>query len=455
MTTPICDFVERYRKRETARIHMPGHKGKGQLGCEPWDITEICGADALYEADGIIAESEKNASALFGTAATLYSTEGSSQCIRAMLSLAVARARRRGDAPRILAARNVHKTFVYACALLDAEVRWLYPAAPCGLCSCPVTPAELEAALLREKVRPAAVYVTSPDYLGRQQDIAGLAKVCGAHDVPLLVDNAHGAYLKFLPVSAHPIDLGAAACCDSGHKTLPVLTGGAYLHLGAVCPEWTREARGALALFGSTSPSYLILQSLDRCNRTLAEGYPARLRQCAARLAVLCETLQAAGCAVRQPEPLKLVIDAAPMGYTGCELAALLRESEVECEFADEDQLVLMAAPDNTERDFARVQAALCALPARPARAERVFEFLPAVPCMTLREAVFAPHEVLAVRQAVGRVCGSPTVSCPPAVPIAVSGETITAAHADLFERYHISAVEVIAESFVSAQRQP
>ena len=87
MNTPIADFVRRYAASDTSRLHMPGHKGRAFLGCESLDITEINGADALYEADGIIAESESYAASLFGTAKTLYSTEGSSQCIRAMLYL--------------------------------------------------------------------------------------------------------------------------------------------------------------------------------------------------------------------------------------------------------------------------------------------------------------------------------------------------------------------------------
>ena len=89
MDTPIQDFVASYVGNQGVRLHMPGHKGKTFLGCEALDITEIKGADALYEADGIIARSEENAAALFGSARTLYSTEGSSQCIRAMLYLAL------------------------------------------------------------------------------------------------------------------------------------------------------------------------------------------------------------------------------------------------------------------------------------------------------------------------------------------------------------------------------
>ena len=87
MRTPICDFAARYAQSNALRLHMPGHKGIAAMGGEPLDITEIEGADVLYRADGIIAESRANASALFGSRATLYSTEGSSLSIRAMLYL--------------------------------------------------------------------------------------------------------------------------------------------------------------------------------------------------------------------------------------------------------------------------------------------------------------------------------------------------------------------------------
>lgn len=165
MDTPIADFVRAYQRADMARLHMPGHKGRGSLGCEGLDISEVNGADALYEAEGIIARSEENASRIFGSAATLYSTEGSSQCIRAMLRLVTAK-RPRGARPVILAARNAHKAFVYAAALLDLDVIWL-PAEGEGdsLCSQILRPERLEKALTALPAPPAAVYVTSPDYL--------------------------------------------------------------------------------------------------------------------------------------------------------------------------------------------------------------------------------------------------------------------------------------------------
>ena len=125
MNTPIFDFVTAYADGGTARMHMPGHKGVGPLGAERLDITEIRGADSLFEASGIIAESENNAGRLFG-AHSFYSTEGSSLAIRAMVYLASLYLKKQGRTPRILAARNAHKSFASAVALADAEVEWLY-----------------------------------------------------------------------------------------------------------------------------------------------------------------------------------------------------------------------------------------------------------------------------------------------------------------------------------------
>ena len=439
MNTPVADFVQRYAKAGTARLHMPGHKGRCFLGCEPWDITEIHGADALYEAEGILAESEQNAAALFGSQRTCYSTEGSSQCIRAMLYLAVAAS----GSHTVVAARNVHRAFVSAAALLDLEIRWLWPEESRSLCGCPISPAQLEETLHSLPEPPAAVYLTSPDYLGGMAQIPALAQVCHQHGTLLLVDNAHGAYLRFLQPSLHPLDLGADLCCDSAHKTLPVLTGGAYLHLSPTAPAQLGPlAKSALGLFGSTSPSYLTLASLDLCNRYLAEGYPQRLAEAVERLAELRERLTAAGWRVEPSDPLRVTV-AAPRGVTGQELAGQLRRQGVECEYADRDFLVLMATPENTPEELAQAAAALgqCPGEANPpqlplARGERA---------CSIRQAAFAPRETVDAAHSLGRVCGLPTVGCPPAIPIAVSGERITPEALALFAYYGIEQIEVLA----------
>ena len=114
MNTPICDFINAYIDKNDCRFHMPGHKGKTYLGFEKYDITEFTGADCLYSAEGIIKESEENAARLFGSYKTLYSCEGSSLCIRAMLYLA--KTRRGNQSNYVLAGRNAHSSFISACA---------------------------------------------------------------------------------------------------------------------------------------------------------------------------------------------------------------------------------------------------------------------------------------------------------------------------------------------------
>lgn len=440
MNTPICDFVRRYQQSGQTRFHMPGHKGASFLGFEGLDLTEIEGADNLYHPQGIILESEANATALFGSGHTYFATGGSSQCIGAMLSLAM-----RGNGRHLVAARNVHKAFIHACALLDLDVTWVLPETDSGgLCSCPISPQQLQKTLAEQSQKPFAVYLTSPDYLGGIQDVQELSRVCEQAGVPLLVDNAHGAYLKFLQPSGHPLDLGAAMCCDSAHKTLPVLTGGAYLQISKSVSLEDSAVREALSLFGSTSPSYLVLQSLDFCNAYLADDYKQRLAACAAQVDVCKGELAAFGIALRGSEPLKLVLDAAAMGYSGNELAEFLRAHGMECEFADLEVVVLMATPETTDLDFRRLHHAMRKLALKNPLPIKKDPLPMGQRVCSIREAVLAPHEVVAVRQALGRVCGSAAVACPPAVPIAICGERITVEMIALFTRYGIETIEVV-----------
>ena len=446
MTTPIRDFVLSYMEKSPLRLHMPGHKGSPLLGFEKYDITEVAGADSLYEAEGIIRESEKNASLLFGCP-TYYSTEGSSQCIRAMLYLVTLHAKERGiDRPLILAGRNAHKTFLSAAALLDLDVDWLFPAEGWYL-SCDISPARLDTVLSSYEIKPAAVYLTSPDYLGHILDVKRLSEVCRKHGVLLLVDNAHGAYLKFLSPSLHPMDLGADICCDSAHKTLPVLTGGAYLHIGSHLPLGLRShVKQALALFGSTSPSYLILQSLDMANAVLAgKDFAPDLMKTAKRVEACRVKLMAHGInAMQGDEPLKLTLYPCLFGYTGLEIARHLRDHGIECEFADPDFVVLMITPAITEADLMRLTEVLLSLPRR----EALMQCPPALAhpkrAMTIREAMLSPAETLPVSECLGRVLAAATVGCPPAVPIVVSGEIIDRSALKCFAYYGIETCSVV-----------
>ena len=439
MDTPIVDFVKGYASSDTLRLHMPGHKGRALVGPESLDITEVTGADSLYDAQGIIARSEENASRLFGCP-TFYSTEGSSHCIRAMLILALQHALAQGRKPVIAAARNVHKTFLSAAALLDLQVRWLYPEEGESYLSCTLTPEKVDAFL--QLHQPIALYLTSPDYLGNVADVAAIAQVCHARECLLLVDNAHGAYLRFLNPSRHPMDLGADLCCDSAHKTLPVLTGGAYLHISSHAPAMIAEqARNALGMFGSTSPSYLILQSLDLANGLLEKWDLAAF---CGEVEAMRRRLEEKGLIFYGNEPMKLTLDAAAMGCGTGVLCWQLQEAGIEWEFADPDYLVLMPSPAMPEEDLQRLEKALEALQIGNEEPVSLPEFAPCKQVMSLRQAMLSPAETLPVEQCLDRILAAPSVGCPPAVPIVVCGEQIDARAIKLMRYYGISHCTVV-----------
>ena len=541
METPICDFVKEYADNGFSRFHMPGHKGRKFIGCEKYDITEIDGADVLSHAEGIIKKSQENAAKLFGSGASFYSTEGSSQCIKTMLAVVFADYRRKllhekTDKPAnlceaqktdrqeklcenqdtdarsfyeneiiekteaiperayVLAARNVHKSMIDALALLDLDVEFIYPQDADSICVSMVTPADIMEYLEKvsdnteiktEEIKkildnaqrddiklsdterknicgkenkrnmlPMAVYITSPDYLGNTADIEGISKVCEKYDIPLIVDNAHGAYQAFLDEekygNIHPIKSGAAICCDSAHKTLPVLTGGAYIHVSRKYKErFAPYVASYMTMFGSTSPSYLIMQSLDMCNRYIDEKIRHELSECIGRIEKTKKVLVENNVKIVETEPLKIVIDTAAAGMEGDKLAEEFRKYKIECEYADKYFVVLMITPQNDEKDFERLEKwAVETKYKRVAkkkiepkklilhRAERV---------MSIRKAAFSPYRKIKVSDAGGSICASQTIACPPAIPIAVRGERIDQNMISIFEEYGIDYVNVVS----------
>ena len=445
MSTPICDFVRRYTQYEPVRFHMPGHKGVPMLGFEPYDITEIDGADELFTASGIIAESEAQAGALFG-AHTIYSTGGSTLCIQTMLHLAVRYAVSKGQAPCILAGRNAHKAFINAAALLDIDICWLYPENNDSYISCPITAQQVKSSLQNGGKKPVAVYLTSPDYLGNMLDIQAIAEVCHQAGVLLLVDNAHGAYLKFLPQSRHPIDWGADLCCDSAHKTLPVITGGAYLHISYDAPSTlAQQAKASMSLFGSSSPSYLILQSLDAANDRMT-AFRAALERFLPEKEALVQRITGHGYALTGDEPLKITLCPKPFGFTGMRIAGILEENGIYPEFYDPDHVVLMLSPENSVGSLRHLEKTLCSLERREAITE-----LP--PCVTRPDIVLKPHqalfsesETLPIGDCLGRISAAAAISCPPAIPLAVCGERIDQHVVDCLRYYGVASCAVIKE---------
>lgn len=407
MNTPIHDFLVSYAESGAVRCHMPG--GKGLIF--PHDITEIAGADVLYESSGIILESEQNAAALFGAEKTCYSCGGSTLAIQAMLCAALSGSTKK----TVLAGRYCHKSLVNTAVLLGFNIDWLYPDRFLGT---DISPESVEKGITDDT---AAVFVNSIDYYGGEADIPAIAAVCRKHGIPLLADNAHGAYRVF--TGNHPITQGAAMTADSAHKTLPAITGTAYLHTADV--RYYEAAKSAMSVFGSSSPSYLMLESLDLCNKFIAEQRAAADTALSA-VSSLKERLSALGIPLRKSDAMRITIDAAASGYSGGELSELLRSHGIECEMSDAGYVVLLFSVVQNLSDYERICSFFRNF--RPRAALKLTE--PAVFASEMklspREAFFAPSEKLPVSRAAGRICAEVCCPCPPCVPLAVPGEVIT-----------------------------
>lgn len=426
METPIYNFLKKYSDSNTLRLHMPGHKGKhfANLNFEH-DITEIHNADSLFESDGIISESEKNTAKLAGAYKTCYSTGGSTLCIQTMLSLM------KQDNRNVIAVRNVHKSFLSSCVLLGIEPEWIYPKYSAGYLSGEI-PIDILENKLKKTKRPC-VYITSPDYLGKMANINLIAKLCHKYNGVLLVDNAHGAHNIGSP--NHPISQGADICCDSAHKMLPVLTGGAYLHIANM--KYTEFAKSQMSLFGSTSPSYLIMASLDMCNNYI-ETYLAKDMKLSLSAIKKLQKKIAAKYEIYNGDPYHLTLLC-----NGISLSRQLRIHGIECEYADNFCIVLLLSPINTTDEIEKIGNILMQLD--PEKTDNIkYEFPVMERILGIRDAYFSESEKIRVENSLGRICSAVTVPCPPAVPIAVSGEKINEKCIDIYQRYGISTINVV-----------
>lgn len=440
--TPIAEFVENYKNSDIIRAHMPGHKGKGDV-MNSLDITEITGADSLFEADGIIAESEKTASEIFGSYKTVFSAGGSTLCIQTMLAMCLNVC----GSNRVCAVRNCHRAFLSACAFLGADISWIFPEYENTLVSGNVSPESVERAITSGE-KPACVYITSPDYLGRLADIDSIAQVCHKHGVILAVDNAHGAYLRFIyedNTPMHPLFHGADICCDSAHKTLPVLTGGAYLHIkNAALERYDGYAKEIMSMFGSSSPSYLILRSLDMCNEYMKNSADHDFAEMRAASQKVKSELSPAW-QIEDGECGKLVIFAPASGYYGYELSERLRERKIECEYADKSHAVMMLTGLSADEIY-KIGETLKTIP-QPRiikQVPNISDLTPPERAMSIREAMLSPCEAVSIDEAAGRICARAVSCCPPGIAVIAGGEVFSDREIAILREYGFDKANVV-----------
>lgn len=440
--TPLKRALDEYIRQDYARLHMPGHKGAsispfGELMA--YDVTEVEGTDSLFEDDGPLKELEEIFTRLYDTKGTVMSAGGSTLCIQAMLRMV---AKKEG---RILAGRNIHAAAVNAMALLGLEPVWVYPNRKqeerlIG----EISPDEIRSVLEKEKQEGTldslcAVYVTSPDYFGVMSDIRSIAQIAHEYGLPLLVDNAHGAHLHFLKEEYHPMQLGADLCCDSLHKTMPALTGAALLHTSDAkyCPQM----KGAMTVFGSTSPNYLIMLSMDSTAAFLMQDGAERIQQTVTRCEELRQKAREKGFVLPQHcDPMRLTLPLAGIGWDAQNFRKLLRKHKIMEEYLSDSGCVLLFSPFNREEDFKRTGALLdeVLIQNQPFTA---FPIVPSEKVMSLREAFLSPKESVLVEKAEGRIAAQVKITCPPGIPLVMPGERL---HKEIIKILKNSGIFVI-----------
>ena len=434
---PLWEQLKTYAEGETYPFHMPGHKRRESL-FEPsfsLDVTEVEGFDDLHHPCGVLRESEALAAELSGAQESFFSVNGST----AGLLSAITAATSFGD--EILLSRGCHRSVYNAVALRGLKPHYLYPAViePFGV-SGGITPDAVEAAL-SEHPNVRAVVVTSPTYEGVLSDIAGIAESAHRHGVPLIVDEAHGAHLLFGgPASA--CTCGADVVVQSLHKTLPALTQTALLHRMSdrVPADALREA---MAAFQSSSPSYLLMASIDAClhemqahGRDRFAAYLSSVRSLRAKLAAvpglsLLDRAMAESADGFDLDEGKLVFSL--RGLSGTELSARLRnEYHIETELALPRYVLAMTSISDSEEGFARLLSALEEI-AATLPADRADGTPPDFAPLRLTQ-VYTPYEAsrrekrwVRVADSVGKIAAGTVIPYPPGVPLVVAGERISA----------------------------
>ena len=441
MNTPIYNMLLKYSGQRPLPFHMPGHvMGRGLAAllksAGSLDITEVPGSDSLHDPIGVIKEAQALAARAFGARDTYFSVNGSTVGIHAMVHAAVK------PGGKILINRDAHTSVINAISLLKAEPVCIIPRYDEDIhLTLGCEKSDLESALLLHR-DVQAVLLTRPNYYGVARDIKGMAKAARARGIPFLVDEAHGAHFAFSGLFPPPaLRLGADACVQSMHNTLPALTQTALIHEGASSLLDHGSLSRYLSMFQTTSPSYVLMASMDIAREIMekreAELYDALYD----RVRAFDKELSGIG-GVRRIKPgvpgidtdfSRIVLSFEECGLSGFEAERILRESfGIVAEMAGHYHVVLIATPFHTDEDFITLVRAIRET-ARygdgPVEDRLSFVRAPATlpeKAMNPGDAVLKASERIPLEKAGGRISAAPITPYPPGIPLVYPGEVIS-----------------------------
>jgi arginine decarboxylase len=437
---------------------MPGHKRNlaSSAGKFPFerDITEISGFDNLHHAEGILKEAQENAAQLYGTRRCFFSVNGSTAALLSAISACVSKG------GSILVARNCHKAVYHALYLRELQPVYIYPHEDSRLgINGGISPSCVER-YLEEHPEVEAVLITSPTYDGIVSNVEKIAEIAHRHEVPLIVDEAHGAHFRFseyFPVSA--ADLGADIVIQSFHKTLPSMTQTAVLH---VCSDRVdvEKVKQFMAIYQTSSPSYILMASIDACvdkmqkdGQQMFREFTFQLEKARQRLSQ-CQKIQ-----LVQPGMLdstdvfdydrsKLLFSTVGTSMNGHELHARLRdEFHIEMEMEAENYVLGIAAVGDTEEGFERLCSAIEKIDAETetetdAGQERI-SYAKMKQVLSIAQAMDAQQRRFPLEESIGKISGEFAYLYPPGIPILVPGEQISGHLVRNVRRYMEQGLEV------------
>ncbi|MDD3350781.1 MAG: aminotransferase class V-fold PLP-dependent enzyme [Eubacteriales bacterium] len=457
--TPLFDAIMEYIEKKPAYFRIPGHRfergisqrWKDVVGEEifKFDLTETPLLDDLHNPEGSIKEAQELASEVFGAEHSYFLINGTTCGNEAMIASSAF------SGQKIAIPRNAHKSALMGLIIGGAEPIYLQPELSLeeGIQG-GITPQAVEE-MFREHPDCKGVMVVSPTYYGICSDLRAIAKICHAHNAVLLVDEAHGAHMYFskeLPEGA--LEQGADMCAQSIHKVTGSLTQSSMLHIKSKLVDVGR-VEATLHIVQSTSPSYLLMTSLDMARYELATKGTEMIENAVALSAYARERINAiegmrcvgdsliGKAGVKALDTTRLIISAKKLGISGFALLELL-ESEygVDLELADYINVLAIVTYANTKEEIDRLIGALGDI-ARKNKGGNAIQnetVLPAIPprVITPREAFFSKKKQIPWEEAKGEVAGEMIAPYPPGIPVIYPGEIMTAEVWDYIESYRV-----------------
>ena len=453
MREGLYESLKKYSESEAYPFHMPGHKRNPESGVlkdlYACDITEIDGFDNLHQQEGLIYEAQVRAAKLYGSEESYFLINGSTAGILSAVS-AVA-----GQADKLIIARNCHKAVYNAAFLNRLELQYVYPEILQDYeLAGEIKVAELEKTiktiLLEQGARKeaaadiiAGVVITSPTYDGISSDIRAIAELVHSYGLPLIVDQAHGAHFGLHPAfPENAVRLGADVVIHSVHKTLPAPTQTALIHRNGSLVN-SEKLRKYLAIYQSSSPSYLLMAGIDEAVTKARQEGLERLETLLMLREELLEEVKNCRWVHVCPytEPGKLVISVKNSSMTGQQLYDVLREKyQLQMEMASGSSVVAIITMMDTKEGFHRLASALKETDAGLDRAKEVkvlsnLRLLPEVK-MPLWKAYATTGEQIEIEKAAGRTAADFVNLYPPGIPLIVPGESITQEMIEVIQSY-------------------